>query len=694
LEPEVIKISHARTFRLSAARAGAADAPEIESAPDDVVEITLENGTIFWTTRQRLCDELLPRGVRRSGAGLLELPASLPLLGPSRGIVGSVLIKTLRFLKVDIPKFAVQTLARRWEQRTLAPGQQGPGLYRCATTEFGLVPWDSKQSVSGDRPLLLLLHGTASSTQGSFSGLWAPGELQQQLFAPYENNVFGFEHQTLTRNPIDNCIELAELLPAGARLHLISHSRGGMVGELLCRAQTEGKDPFDATDVEFLSQRDPKKERGDLTELNKLLKAKRLRVERFVRVACPARGTTLASERLDLFLSCIFNLLEQIPVFKVQPLNAVLDVFTELIMAIAKERADPSVLPGIEAMIPSSPLVALLNRPDLSVRGELRVIAGDIEGATLSSALGTLLTDPLYRDNHDLVVNTAAMYGGAEREGGAAFSFHQGPEVSHFRYFVNEESRSRLVKVLTRREGEADGFQDFSVRATDSGEPTLQRAAILQPRPVVFLLPGIMGSTLSVGKDRIWVDPADLAFGGMERLSFDAKGVRADSLIWMTYRRLANYLSASHEVVPFPYDWRLSLEVEAKRLAEVIQEKLTEAERQQQPVSILAHSMGGLLARAMIAVRPEVWKRMCQHAEARLIMLGTPNQGSYVIPNVITGRESLMKKLALLDLKHSQSELIAIVCEFPGFLELLPSHGTLDLFSPTVWSKECRRGRC
>jgi hypothetical protein len=45
---------------------------------------------------------------------------------------------------------------------------------------------------------------------------------------------------------------------------------------------------------------------------------------------------------------------------------------------VAKERSDPSVLPGIEAIIPGTPLIQLLNRPDCTVEGELRVIAGDI----------------------------------------------------------------------------------------------------------------------------------------------------------------------------------------------------------------------------------------------------------------------------------------------------------------------------
>jgi hypothetical protein len=43
-------IHSVQTFRISTAREGAAEAPVIESRPDDVIEVELEDGTRFWTT--------------------------------------------------------------------------------------------------------------------------------------------------------------------------------------------------------------------------------------------------------------------------------------------------------------------------------------------------------------------------------------------------------------------------------------------------------------------------------------------------------------------------------------------------------------------------------------------------------------------------------------------------------------------
>ena len=681
VQTEVIKINQARSFAIGAQRDASAEAPEIVTAADEVVEIELEDGSRFWTTRQRLCEEVLRNTLQRGTDGAFSLPASLPMHTPSRGIVGKLAIKTLRFFNIDVPQFAARKIAALVEERGLH--KNGPNLYRCQTQKpFQLM---DAGRIPTDRPILLFLHGTASSTEGSFGELWQHSDstIRDQLFAGYDGNVFAFEHRTMSESPIENAIALAGQLPKGARLHLISHSRGGLVGELLCRARmADNGDPFDRDDIEYFRKKDPKGERGDLAELNKLLKEQRFTVERFVRVACPVRGTTLASERFDLYLSILFNLIQKIPF-----LQLILDVFSELVMAVAKERANPTVLPGFEAMIPNAPLIALLNRPDRIIDGELRVIAGDIEGETLGALLGTLLTDPLYIDDHDLVVDTAAMFGGAERSGGARYSFHHGAQVSHFRYFVNEESATRLGKAIARKAAESDGFTEFSMRDGDTVLPPYKRDQG-QPQPVVFLLPGLMGSHLAVGKDRIWIDSIDLTFGGLSRLRIDAQGVVAEAPVGMAYGDFIRFLSHSHEVVSFPYDWRISLLEEANRLAEAIEKKLDETEPRNHPITIVAHSMGGLLARAMIAQHRPTWERMLKHPNARLIMLGTPNGGSYIVPLVFTARESMVKQLAMLDFTSNQAELLDVLRCFPGLVQMLPAtESSMDFYSPDTWKR-------
>ena len=84
------------------------------------------------------------------------------------------------------------------------------------------------------------------------------------------------------------------------------------------------------------------------------------------------------------------------------------------------------------------------------IPGELRVVAGDIEGDSVTSWLKTLLADAFYWTDNDLVVQTRSMYGGAPRDAGASFVLDQGGKVSHFNYFSNERTAEAIVNALTQ----------------------------------------------------------------------------------------------------------------------------------------------------------------------------------------------------------------------------------------------------
>jgi hypothetical protein len=68
----------------------------------------------------------------------------------------------------------------------------------------------------------------------------------------------------------------------------------------------------------------------------------RTRVERVVRVACPARGTLLASKRLDAYLSVLKWTLDLAGV-------PVVPTLVDFIAAVAQQRTDPEKLPGLAA---------------------------------------------------------------------------------------------------------------------------------------------------------------------------------------------------------------------------------------------------------------------------------------------------------------------------------------------------------
>ena len=690
---DTLGVSNLRVYSLTAERGTGGEA-FLETLQDgDVVEVELENGLRFWTSPKALRDEVFAElGVTRGANEVFEIPAQIPSVGADRGL-GSLVIKVLRFFTPTIETVAAAELARKVEKGGLEGGKGETRLYRCVTKdgELTLEAVDAGQ-IPTDKTALLLLHGTGSSTRGSFGELWndkgsdwARRDSWLKLLGAYDT-VLALEHCTLTENPVQNLLVLLDTLPAGLALHVMSHSRGGMVGELLCRGSAaDGQAPFSDTELASFLKADPKKLRGDLDRLNQALKDKRVRVERFVRTACPARGTTLASGRLDIYFSALRALLGLVP----GVIGDVLDGLAELAAGVAGKRTDPSVLPGIEAMVPGSPLVKLLNNPTARVQGRLRVISGDIEGGTLGSTFLTLLADPLFLSKHDLVVNTDSMYAGAQRSDGAAYVFYEGPEISHFRYFTNRPSVEKLEAALSAKEPGEDGFKPYEI--AKPVEPVVSRgAAEARARHTVFLLPGIMGSHLEIRKNRVWLDFAELALGGMGRLRLNQMGVQEETLVGGCYNGMINALSGAYNVVPFPYDWRVSVKQTAERLAAAIEAKLDELEKSVAgglPVSIVAHSMGGVVVRALIRFHENTWKRLCGHKDARVIMLGTPTKGSHAMAMVLTGQDGLMRRLAMVDFQNDLAELLAIVGEFPGVAELLPE----ELLDPAKW-RELRNG--
>ena len=107
-------------------------------------------------------------------------------------------------------------------------------------------------------------------------------------------------------------------------------------------------------------------------------------------------------------------------------------------------------------MTPDSPVIAWINGATDTVPGELRVIAGDIEGDSIGSWVKTLLSDGFYWTDNDLVEQTRSMYGGAPRAktasgSGARFLLDRGGKVSHFNYFSNDRTVQAITSASARR---------------------------------------------------------------------------------------------------------------------------------------------------------------------------------------------------------------------------------------------------
>ncbi|HZT54950.1 MAG TPA: hypothetical protein VFA35_01900, partial [Burkholderiaceae bacterium] len=502
--------------------------------------------------------------------------------------------------------------------------------------------------------------------------------------ARYKNRVYALDHPTLGESPITNALALVKALPAGARLHLVTHSRGGLVAEVLARACGGGT--LGADELALFGDARYAVHRADLQALVTLAQKKGLKVERVVRVACPARGTLLASKRLDAYLSVLQWCLQL----------AGLTVSAELVdflHEVALRRADPAELPGLEAMMPDSKVVEWLNTAGEAVPGELRVIAGDMQGDSIASWVKTLLSDAFYWTDNDLVVQTRSMYGGAPRQSApnappaASFLLDRGAKVSHFNYFANDRTVGAIAAALHDAEPadfdaigplswagkDASGSRAAKAVARSRGAPGTTAAE----RPAVIVLPGILGSNLKLDGKRIWLGFRFI--NGLKKLAWDpatASRVEPDGPIGSSYDDLIEHLADTHEVIPFAYDWRRPIEDEARRLAVEIDARLAERSASQQPVRIVAHSMGGLLARTLRLEKPDTWKRMMARDGARLLMLGTPNGGSWAPMQTLSGDDTFGNALVAIGSLFDNSGMRKLMAAMPGFIQL--QAGLLD----------------
>ena len=666
------------------ARGGLIEEHELAGVPDEaLLEMQYDNGVKEWTSVGQLKDDLRAAGGQRTADGGLRLPTQPMHLRPEaqRDFVG-IGLKVVKVFGIDPIGAAAKQGARELSQMLENKLDPKPGLYRI--DDLNTLPKSPVDAgaIDGDGPLLLFIHGTASSLSGSFGGMHKETSEWKNLRARYGNRIFGLQHKTLTQSPVENALELALALPRGARLHMVTHSRGGLVGELLC-LQGLGPDDYDRFRARA-GALDRSAELQRLKELNDELKKGEFKIERFLRVACPARGTTLASERLDRYLSVICNVIERL-----LPENPAFGLIKSLFLALISERANPASIPGIEAQMPDSPLIYLLNREGLKTTSDLGVIAGDIEGAGVWGHLKMWATDLFYREDHDLVVQTDSMLGGMSRAQGGRVFLDRGPKVDHFSYFKSERTRAKVQIWLTQPPGQFTDSEFQEIALVSNRSIALPPARSTISRPFVFVIPGIMGSQLfaplrkdgAAGKEQVWMNFEALMKGGMARLKFGAKGIEASHIMPENYERLCQYLAAGHEVIEFPYDWRQSIAYSAKTLDTELKKHAAHG----RPIRLLAHSMGGLVARAFIASNPALWQKLREN-DGRLVMLGTPNFGSYAIPRLLFRVDETIRMLDLADPEHTDAQLSEIISGYPGVLEMLPRKDGVDFFESDWWT--------
>jgi hypothetical protein len=190
--------------------------------------------------------------------------------------------------------------------------------------------------------------------------------------------------------------------------------------------------------------------------------------------------------------------------------------------------------------------------------------------------------------------------------------------------------------------------------------------------PILFILPGIMGSGIERDGKRIWLEILRIMGGKIADLQIDSTGdIKPSGWIDQFYEELKLHMQDSHEIWPFPYDWRLSIADAAEKFGKKLDDALVEGKKRGKPVRILAHSMGGLVARLALS-KGTRWDKFKALQGARFVQLGTPNGGSASIAQVLLGRDAFVRGITKLDLHHDMKAFLGIVSKYPGVLELMP----------------------
>ncbi len=691
--PEPASMKLEAVYDLRSDTRGAGEEHEID-LHDKVLEFVYEDDT-RWLCDEKTLHELYPEAENpQRGAAGFVIPSSIKNDIAERGIGGEIAAKLLKVFAKPAIDTGIRELAAKLEGKHL--GNREGLNYLGKKFEFSKF-----DGAASGKPFLLFLHGTNSDTLGAFGAL-QNSLVWKYICDNYGKNVLAFEHRTLSQSPLQNTLALIKLLPNDAELHIISHSRGGLIGDILSRYSRDEANKltgFSTINIELLQKEARQTDIDCIRAINEVYSNKKITVKKFIRVACPAAGTKLASNRIDQMLNVLYNCLGG-------RLSETATLLKELISVTLKTKNDVQVLPGIEAMGPQSAFIKVLNdrSDDAVIAGDsLAVIAGNGKLSISLKGLWVIVGKLFYWQRNDLVVNTDSMYLGTTRTGNIQYYFNEGKTVDHITYFENDKTCAAIDAALKTADGaNIPGFtavQQQLVPASDRGMVRGYEHGELYPypgiptgnKPIVVLLPGIMGSNLSGREGKIWLDYIKSVFGGLKNLEYQADAnISAQSVIQTSYKNLAERLSRNYDVLVYPFDWRMQLNDCAKAFNDTIIKLLNFGK----PIKIIGHSMGGVLVRDFIVNHNDTWQKLNASKDFRLLFLGSPLGGSYRIPAVLFGNDPIINSLNMLDRKHTKKELVQMFVKFPGILSLLPlavnnnaTGESNDFAEPATWQK-------
>jgi len=192
-------------------------------------------------------------------------------------------------------------------------------------------------------------------------------------------------------------------------------------------------------------------------------------------------------------------------------------------------------------------------------------------------------------------------------------------------------------------------------------------------RPVIFV-PGIMGSELWLGSERVWPNLKYLftnpeMFYYKSNTPLKARGlvnevVVVPNLIALEqYGGLGDYLveelgyERGNNFIEFGYDWRQDVRQSARELAEFVESWQIKA-----PITLIAHSLGTQVSRYYVE------RLGGKQRVNRLMLMGGPHRG---VPKIVT---NLLSGLDLLPFGLMGEKLTRVIETFVTSYQILPTY--------------------
>lgn len=196
----------------------------------------------------------------------------------------------------------------------------------------------------------------------------------------------------------------------------------------------------------------------------------------------------------------------------------------------------------------------------------------------------------------------------------------------------------------------------------------------------LVFLPGIMGTKLiSKNGETIWPPTLSDGMSGFPTKKLEAlldpetkpgEIIEKAADCFDVYNRMLAHFSnlgfkkgsKDKELCVFPYDWRQDLEETSKHFEQFMMKTVNEGTTK---ISIVAHSMGGLVARLALENLNPSWGKMVD----QVIFLATPHLGAPKALSRILGLEKDM------GISEEQFRIITNDARYPSAYQLLPPEG-------------------